>query len=93
MGYLAAVFQDFSLFAFSLAENVAGSREYEGERVLAALEKVGLSGLVAGYPKGISQPLFHDFDEEGGHRQGRLQGRRHHGTGRAHRRAGPLCGA
>jgi ATP-binding cassette subfamily B protein len=65
MGYLAAVFQDFSLFAFSLAENVAGSREYEGERVLAALEKVGLSGLVAGYPKGISQPLFHDFDEEG----------------------------
>ena len=65
MGYLAAVFQDFSLFAFSLAENVAGSREYQGERVLAALEKVGLSGLVAGYPKGISQPLFHDFDEEG----------------------------
>ena len=65
MGYLAAVLQDFSLFAFSLAENVAGSREYEGERVLAALEKVGLSGLVAGYPKGISQPLFHDFDEEG----------------------------
>lgn len=65
MGHLAAVFQDFSLFAFSLAENVAGSREYEGERVLAALEKVGLSGLVAGYPKGISQPLFHDFDEEG----------------------------
>ncbi len=65
MGYLAAVFQDFSQFAFSLAENVAGSREYEGERVLAALEKVGLSGLVAGYPKGISQPLFHDFDEEG----------------------------
>ncbi len=65
MGYLAAVFQDFSLFAFSLAENVAGTRAYDGERVLEALEKAGLSGLTAGYPKGIRQPLFHDFDEEG----------------------------
>ena len=65
MGYLAAVFQDFSLFAFSLAENVAGTRAYDGERVLEALGKAGLSGLTAGYPKGIRQPLFHDFDEEG----------------------------
>lgn len=65
MGYLAAVFQDFSLFAFSLAENVAGTRAYDGERVLEALGKAGLSQLLAGYPKGIRQPLFHDFDEEG----------------------------
>ncbi|MCI9338598.1 MAG: ABC transporter ATP-binding protein [Lachnospiraceae bacterium] len=64
-GYLAAVFQDFSLFAFSLAENVAGTKEYDIERVLAALEKAGLSELVAGYAKGIGQPLFHDFCEEG----------------------------
>lgn len=65
MGYLAAVFQDFSLFAFSLAENVAGTRAYDGERVLAALGKAGLSERVSGYPKGIRQSLFHDFDEEG----------------------------
>lgn len=65
MGYLAAVFQDFSLFAFSLAENVAGSRSYDVERVHEAIEKVGLADLVAGYAKGIAQPLFHDFDEEG----------------------------
>ncbi len=65
MGYLAAVFQDFSLFAFSLAENVAGSRSYDVERVHEAIGKAGLADLVAGYAKGIAQPLFHDFDEEG----------------------------
>lgn len=61
----ATVFQDFSLFAFSVAENVAGSREYDGERVRAALVKAGLWERVAGYAEGIRQPLFHDFDEGG----------------------------
>ena len=62
---ISTVFQDFSLFAFSLAENVASSSEYEEQKVSEALEKVGLGEKVKGYEKGVRQPLFHDFDENG----------------------------
>lgn len=65
MAQFATVFQDFSLFAFSVAENVAGFREYDEEKVIDALQKAGLWERVAGYAKGIRQPLFHDFDEGG----------------------------
>ena len=65
MQQFATVFQDFSLFAFSVAENVAGSRDYDEERVMDALRKAGLWERTAGYAKGIRQPLFHDFDEGG----------------------------
>ncbi len=62
---VSAVFQDFSLFALPLAENVAASREYEEEKVLAALEMVGLGSRVRRLEKGIRHYLFHDFEEEG----------------------------
>ncbi len=62
---ISTVFQDFSLFAFSLAENVASSSEYEEQKVSQALDKVGLGEKVKGYEKGVRQPLFHDFDENG----------------------------
>ncbi|MDE7326159.1 MAG: ABC transporter ATP-binding protein/permease, partial [Lachnospiraceae bacterium] len=62
---LAAVFQDFSLFAFPIAENVAASDSYGKERVEGALKEAGLWEKVKGLPKGIAQPLFHHFCEEG----------------------------
>jgi len=62
---LATVFQDFSLYAFTVAENVAASLEYEKEKVYTALEKAGLLDKVKAYEKGIEQSLFHDFDENG----------------------------
>ena len=65
MAQFATVFQDFSLFAFSVVENVAGSREYDEEKVMDVLQKAGLWERVARYAKGIRQPLFHDFDEGG----------------------------
>lgn len=40
--YLSTVFQDVALFAFSIAENVAASREYDENQVMLALKKAGL---------------------------------------------------
>ncbi len=62
---LAAVFQDFSLFAFSIAENVAASDSYDGEKVQRALREAGLLAKTERLPQGISQPLFHHFSEGG----------------------------
>ena len=55
----------YTLFAFTVAENVAGTQDYDEEKVCEALAKVGLLEKVKQYPKGIRQPLFHDFDLEG----------------------------
>ncbi len=65
MEYVSTVFQDYTLFAFTVAENVAGTQDYDEEKVCEALAKVGLLEKVKQYPKGIRQPLFHDFDLEG----------------------------
>lgn len=62
---ISTVFQDFSLFAFSLAENVAATKDYDKDRVIAALEKVGLGRKIEQLPKGIEQSLFHSFEEDG----------------------------
>lgn len=62
---LAAVFQDFSLFAFSVAENVAASEEYDKAQVEDALRKAGLWEKVGDLPQGMAQPLFHYFCEDG----------------------------
>ena len=62
---IATVFQDFSLYAFTVAENVAASQEYDKEKVVNALRKAGILAKVETYDKGIEQSLFHDFDENG----------------------------
>lgn len=62
---IATVFQDFSLFPFSLAENVAASKKYEEEKVQAALEQVGLGAKAAHFNNGIEQVISADFDETG----------------------------
>lgn len=62
---ISTVFQDFSLFSFSLAENVAASKDYEKDKVTEALEKVGLGRKMEQLPKGVEQSLFHSFDEDG----------------------------
>ncbi len=62
---LAAVFQDFSLFAFPVAENVAASECYDKTRIEYALKEVGVFEKVECLAEGIHQPLFHDFMENG----------------------------
>lgn len=62
---IATVFQDFALFPFSLAENVAASREYKKQKVEDALWKVGLKAKAATMKNGLEQFIFSDFDENG----------------------------
>ena len=62
---IATVFQDFSLFAFSIAENVAASREYNEERVYEALCRAGLQKKIDKLAKGIKQAVSQDYEEDG----------------------------
>lgn len=60
----SVVFQDFNLFSFSIAENVAVSKDYDAEQVKACLEKVGFSDYLSQLDKGIDTKLYQL--EEGG---------------------------
>ena len=62
---IATVFQDFSLFPFSVGENVAASREYDVARVEEALAKAGLEEKLLQWKSGVGQSIFSGFDENG----------------------------
>ncbi len=54
----AVVFQDFQLFAMPLGENVASAMEYDGEKVMRALDQAGTGQWARELPKGLEQPLY-----------------------------------
>jgi len=62
---LSTVFQDFSLFAFSLGANVAASRSYDRQRVRTALIQAGLREKMERLPRGLDQALTTDYEEDG----------------------------
>ena len=71
-GRVAAVFQDYRIFAATVAENVVGGELAEGEegqrqreRVTEALTKSTFSGKLATLEKGIDTPLTREFEDEG----------------------------
>lgn len=61
----SVVFQDFKLFSFSLAQNVAAGVEYDAARVRACLDKVGFGARLSRMPKGIKTSLYKDFERDG----------------------------
>lgn len=61
----SVVFQDFKLFSFSLAENVAASVSFDEEKVAYCLEKAGMGERLKGLEKGIYTYLYKNFDEDG----------------------------
>ena len=65
MALFSVVFQDSSLFAFSIAENVAASTEYDSDRVEDCVRRSGLSERLDTLPEGINTYLYKDFDEHG----------------------------
>ncbi|MBQ6600265.1 MAG: ABC transporter ATP-binding protein [Clostridia bacterium] len=58
----AAVFQDFQLFSCNVGENVALDKDYDKERVKAAL---GHSGFAKKLRNGTETELLREFDDEG----------------------------
>lgn len=59
----SVVFQDFSIFSFSIAENVAASREYDEERVRDCLVKAGFGKRLAELDKDIYTNLYQLEDD------------------------------
>ena len=53
------MFQDFSLFSFSLGENIAASSDYNKQRAIECLEMAGLNIMP------VDTPLYKSFDEGG----------------------------
>lgn len=58
----AAVFQDFGIFAASVGENVAMSKDFDEERVLEALKKAGFTKEL---PDGVHTLLTKEFSDTG----------------------------
>lgn len=64
---VAAVFQDYRIFAASLAENVAGGVYTDDmeKQVLGALDKSTFGDKLRKLPDGINTPLTREFDNSG----------------------------
>ncbi len=58
MRLFSVVFQDFQMFAFSIAENVATSMDYEEEKIVDCIEAAGLSKRLKELPEGIRTNLY-----------------------------------
>ncbi len=68
MDLFSVVFQDYSLFAFSIAENVAANApaaEIDEKRVLSCLTRVGMGEKIAGLEKGIHTNISRDYENDG----------------------------
>ena len=65
--YIGVVFQDFQLFAATVAENVVMDRLADGyeESVLKAVRRSGFLEKAELLPKGIGQELTREFSEDG----------------------------
>ena len=55
---IGCVFQDFKLFAMTVAENVAASEEYDEKKIEEVLEKAGIWERVRKMEQGIHNPLY-----------------------------------
>ncbi len=61
----SVVFQDYQLFSFSLAQNVAAGMELDGNRVTGCLQRAGFGERLSGMPLGTDTCLYKDFEENG----------------------------
>lgn len=61
----SVVFQDFNLFAYPLAQNIASGMDYDEEKVVQSLKDVGLYEDVQKWDKGLDTYLYKDIDENG----------------------------
>ena len=65
MNIFSVVFQDFQLIAQPLGNNVAGSMEYDCDRVRKALIDAGFGDRLASMEKGLDTMLYKDLSEDG----------------------------
>lgn len=65
MRIFSVVFQDFRLICQPLGNNVAGSMEYDRDRVMKALIDAGFGDRLATMEKGLDTMLYKDLSEDG----------------------------
>ena len=65
MNIFSVVFQDFQLICQPLGANVAGSMEYDRDRVRKALIDAGFGDRLATMKKGLDTMLYKDLSEDG----------------------------
>ena len=64
----SVVFQDYKIFSFSVAENVAAGPDYDEEQVIQSLKEAGIYDRVLAMKNGLQSKLLkdqQDNDEEG----------------------------
>lgn len=61
----SVVFQDFTLYPFSLAQNIAVSQTYDAKLVRKCLEDADFGARLASMEKGLDTYLYKDYDDEG----------------------------
>ena len=59
----SVVFQDFNLFSFSIAENVAGGKSFDDDRVKNCLERSGFGERLAKLKDGIRSNIYQHNDD------------------------------
>ena len=62
---MAAVFQDFKLFSFTLKENICFDQECGDAEVIDCLKRSGFGNKLAQLPKGIHTNIYKNFEEDG----------------------------
>ncbi|MCI8308301.1 MAG: ABC transporter ATP-binding protein [Lachnospiraceae bacterium] len=65
MQLFSVVFQKFSLFDYSIAENVASGEDFDAGKVKECLIKAGFGERLAGLEKGITTCVDKGFDDDG----------------------------
>ena len=60
---LATVFQDFELFSFSVADNLAMGEAFDEEAAKKIFREVGLEQRMEALPEGVHTVLYHDYEE------------------------------
>lgn len=65
MDLFSVAFQDYALFAFSIAQNVAASDQVDAARVQSCLNRVGLGEKIANLPKGIHTNIGREYENDG----------------------------
>ena len=65
MNIFSVVFQDFQLICQPLGNNVAGSMDYDRDRVAKALTDAGFGERLATMEKGLDTMLYKDLSEDG----------------------------
>lgn len=65
MKQIAAIFQDYKLFAFSIKENIIGNQDMDDEAIAHFLHAVGMKEKVEKLPEGVASKFGKAYDEKG----------------------------